>query len=472
MQNVFISTSIPYANSYPHLGFALEIVLADVYARYRRERGDKVFFSTGLDEHGTKIALAAQKRGITPPEFVDDIYKKFSALKQELNLSYDSFIRTTSSRHIRGAQALWELCKKDIYKKEYQGLYCTGCEAFYKEGELKDNICPIHKKKLIEVKEENYFFALSRYEDKLKKIIESDKIKIFPSWRKKEVLNFINQGLDDFSISRPRKRVYDWGIPVPGDESQLMYVWFDALSNYITALGFPDKGGLYQEFWSEKAEKIHVIGKDIMKFHLIYWPAILLSASLPLPDKVYVHGFITVDKEKMSKSLGNVVKPEDVITKYSTDVLRYYLSREIPSYNDGDFSYSRLDQIYSSELVNELGNVVSRIVTMMSREGLSLKKTKERVKGYERYDDEISNFNFSAAMELVRERIKELNEEIDLRVPWKLEGLDKVIVLKDLAINLNKVATLLLPFMPKTAASIKEQLRKGQRTEVLFPRLK
>ena len=327
-----------------------------------------------------------------------------------MNLSFNEFIKTSSEKHKKGAQKLWLLCKKDIYKKNYTGYYCTGCEAFYKNNEFKNNICPYHNRKLVLSKEENYFFNLSKYQDQLIKIIASDQYKIYPDFRKKEVLNFINGGLEDFSISRPKQRTKNWGVRVPEDQDQIMYVWFDALTNYITALGFENNDKKFQDFWLTSKNKFHVIGKDIVKFHAIYWPAMLLSAGLPLPDKLLIHGFITISGQKMSKTIGNIVDPKEYVKRLGTDAFRYYLLKEIPSFNDGDFSYERFKELYNSDLANGLGNLLSRVLNLCEKNKIIYE---ESIKNSVELDNKtsvfIENFEFNNALEHLWKILKKID---------------------------------------------------------------
>jgi methionyl-tRNA synthetase len=362
----YITTAIDYVNASPHLGHALEKVQADVIARYHRISGGKVFYLTGTDENSLKNVKAAREKGISIKELVDENAKKFYQLKKILNLSFDDFIRTTQERHIKGAQKLWLSCQNDIYKKTYKGLYCVGCEEFYKKEELIEGFCPEHKTEPELVEEENYFFKLSKYQEKLKKIIEKNELKIIPETRKNETLSFIEKGLEDICVSRSEKRASGWGIDVPGDRTQKIWVWFDALSNYITAVGFSDDEKKFKEWWPAD---LHVIGKGILRFHAIYWPAILLSAKLPLPRAIFVHGYITVSGQKMSKSLGNIICPFKLVEKYGTDATRYFLLREIPATEDGDFTIEKFEKRYNSDLAKGLGNLVARTMALILKFG-------------------------------------------------------------------------------------------------------
>jgi len=361
--NFYVTTSIPYVNGDPHLGHAMEFIMADVLARSARSQGIPTFFSTGTDEHGGKIAEKAEALGIQPKVFADQISKKFNDLAIKLNISNDKFIRTTDPDHEKRAQEIWLALKDDIYLGKYSGWYCTGDEAFFTEAVVKANngICPAHDRPYEKIEEENYFFKLSKYNQQILESIQSDKFKITPQTRKNEILQVIKDGLEDISISRPKDKI-SWGINVPGDDNQVMYVWFEALLNYITVLGYPD-GDNYQKFWPANYQ---VIGKDILRFHAAIWPGILFSLKLPLPENLYVHGFINVDNQKMSKSLNNSVEPDEIIDKYGVDTFRYYLLRHIPSYSDGDFTWKKLHDAYQNELGNELGNAVQRTAVMIN----------------------------------------------------------------------------------------------------------
>src|SRR3990167_1031566 len=367
--NVYVTASIPYVNASPHLGHALEAVQVDVLARhYRKKLGkDSVYLLWGSEENASKNVEAAEKAKSPVQKFVDKHSKEFYNLKDALNLSFDGFIKTSSVKHKKGAQKLWNLCAKDIYKKKYRGLYCTGCENFYRDKEFKNNICPYHNRDLEIFEEENYFFALSKYQKKLIKLIENDEYRIIPDFRKKEILNFIRSGLEDFSISRPQERTGGWGVSVPNDNTQIMYVWFDALTNYITGLGFESNNLLYKNFWSSSKKRIHVVGKDIIKFHAVYWPAMLLSAGINIPTNLFIHGFITISGQKMSKTIGNIIDPVEIQKQYGTDPLRYYLLREIPTVKDGDFSIRRFEELYNADLANTLGNLISRVTNLCEK---------------------------------------------------------------------------------------------------------
>ncbi|MBU3964262.1 methionine--tRNA ligase, partial [Patescibacteria group bacterium] len=363
----YISTALPYVNSAPHIGFALEIIQADVLARYHRILGDEVFFLTGTDENGLKISLAAEEAGISVEEFAKNNAEKFRELKEILNLSFDDFIRTTEERHIKAVYKLWQECKKDIYKKKYKGLYCVGCERFYKQEELIDGLCPEHKTRPELIEEENYFFKLSKYEEQLKGLIEKDILEVVPQTRKNEVLGFINKGLEDICISRSSERARNWGISVPDDQTQKIWCWFDAVINYISALGYGIDDKNFQQWWQENNNKIHVIGKGILIFHALYWPAALLSAGLSLPNILFVHGYVAVGGQKMSKSLGNIVDPKELVGKYGIDVARYFFLREASPFDDSDFTIEKFEERYNADLAKGLGNLVARVVTLATK---------------------------------------------------------------------------------------------------------
>lgn len=464
MSRFYITTAIPYANSVPHIGFAMEAIQTDCLARYHRMIGDDTYFLTGTDEHGMKIADTAEENGKTPKEHVDEIVALNMDLKKILNLSYDDFIRTTSDRHEAGAKKLWMQLKEagDIYKDTYEGFYCSGCEAYVTEKDLVDGNCPTHKKPVHKFSEENYFFRLSKYSDKIKELIESDTLRIVPNFRKREFLNVVKEGLTDVSFSRP-KTALTWGIPVPDDSSQTMYVWCDALSNYITALDYEHDGELFQKFWPAD---VHVIGKDITRFHAGIWIGMLLSAGLAIPKNIYIHGFITSGGHKMSKSLGNVVSPTDVAEKYGIDPLRYYLLREIPTTDDGDFTYERFEELYNGELANNIGNLVNRVLAMTERyfEG-KVPQVNERdeqlilrvEKFWEDYHNNINDFNLKKAVEEIMSRADDANQYIEEKKPWALAKEDEkklADVLYHLLEMLRHIGYALYPFMPGVSEKI------------------
>lgn len=366
----YLTTAIPYVNAAPHVGFALEMVQADALARFYRLSGDDVRFQAGTDENSIKNVQAADLAGVPVAELVERNAARFLALKESLDLSFDDFIRTsTDARHRRGAERLWRACCEngDIYKRAYRGLYCTGCEQFYKPEELCEDRCPEHGTVPDEIEEENWFFRLSRYGDRLRDLYAHGEIEVVPESRRNEVLAWIEGGLEDFSISRSATRARGWGIPVPGDPDQVIYVWFDALGNYITALGYGTDEAFLSRYWTDAASREHVIGKGISRFHAVYWPAMLLSAGLSAPTRILVHGYVTVEGRKIGKSAGNAIDPIPLAAELGADALRYYLLRHIRSTGDGDFSRALFRQAYESELAGQLGNLAHRVLCMIER---------------------------------------------------------------------------------------------------------
>jgi methionyl-tRNA synthetase len=468
MKPFFITTTIPYVNGDPHIGHALEYVQADTVARAKRVEGRDVHFLTGTDENSLKNVQAAEEVGEPVDEFVAEKAAEFYRLKDSLNISFDDFIRTTEHRHVVGAQKFWQACDpSDIYKKTYQGLYCVGCEMFYTEDELVDGKCPDHLKVPELVEEENYFFKLSRYADQIRELIANDVVRVYPENKKNETLAFIGRGLEDFSISRSRERAHGWGIPVPDDEEQIMYVWFDALTNYITALGYVELADEYQRYWKQGIDRevVHILGKGVARFHLIYWLGMLLSAAVELPTEEYIHGYLTINGQKMSKSLGNVVHPRDLAEKYGTDAVRYYLLGAISPSQDGDFSDDRLVEYYNAHLANGVGNLTSRVLTMVEKyaEGIvparvqdlfSFKNTVADV--YEA----IGTYSFDDAVRLTQSIVGRIDEKISVDKPWERvkagENIDEL--LYALTEGLRQLAVALLPIIPRTAESIFEKM--------------
>lgn len=473
--NFYVTTSIAYTNADPHIGFAMELIYADVLARYARLQKTPTLFSTGTDEHGGKIAEKAAELKLDPKAFTDQISKKFRNLQKALNISNDRFIRTTDASHEQRAQIIWNNLEGDIYKGSYEGWYCTGCEAFAPDAVVRANngICPDHNRPYEKLKEENYFFALSKYAQKIREAIISGEFKIIPESRKNEILNVISDGLEDISISRPKDKI-SWGIPVPDDPSQVMYVWFDALLNYITVLGYPEHAD-FANYWPAN---VQVIGKDILRHHAAMWPGILLGLNQPLPKTLYVHGHITLNGKKMSKSLGNFVTPDEILAKYDADVLRYFLTRHIPSYDDGDFSWERLEEVYNSELANELGNAVQRTLAMIVKyqKGIigNIPKIEHDVA---QYHHAIEDCKFDRALEVVWERVRGLNQYIEEQKPWSIaKSGDEVHLREVLAYQVScllQIADLLEPFMPTTAVKIRHVFDEGvirQAETTLFPK--
>ena len=486
----YVSTTIPYVNARPHIGHALEYVLTDALARYHRRVGDDVFFLTGSDENALTNVQSAEREGIPVAELVARNSARFRALAETLETSFDDFIRTSADpRHAPGVDKLWEACARngDIYQRHYRGLYCVRCELFYREDELVDGLCPIHHIPPEEVEEVNYFFRLSRYADQLEALIASDTLRVVPETRKNEVLSFIRRGLEDFSISRSRERAHGWGIPVPGDPSQVIYVWYDALSNYITALGYGDDGPLYRRYWQENSHRLHVLGKDVIRFHAVYWPAMLLSAGVPLPTTVLVHGFITTGGQKMSKSLGNVVDPAQLVADYGVEPLRYFLLREVSPFADSDFTLERFLRACNTDLADQLGNLLNRTITMIQRYQDGLIPTSGPLTATERtlvalakalpgqVDAAMRGYASNEALAAIWELVGAANRYVAETEPWALAKARKAgdeagdeaghqaatrldTVLYTLAEALRLVAELLTPFLPETAAKIAAQL--------------
>ena len=460
----YITTTIPYTNAPPHMGFALEIVQADVLARWNKIKGKEVFFLTGTDEHGVKNYQTAKKEGLVPQTFVDKNSAYFKELTKKLNISNNYFIRTTDKKvHWPGVIRLWNILyeKGDIYKKKYTGYYCSGCERFITEKELVAGKCPDHPTIKIEyISEENYFFRLSKYSDKIKKLVKKNKLKISPENWKKDFLGLIKDGLQDVSFSRDKKHL-PWGIPVPGDENQVMYVWPDALSNYLTGIGFPDKK--YKKYWPAN---IHVVGKDMLRFHVGIWPGMLLSIGLPLPKEIIVHGFLTINGQKISKSLGNTISPLYLIEKYSEDALRYFLMRNIPFGEDGDFSEKVLVERHNNELANKLGNLVSRVTGLAEKSGV--KKTENRLLkklNFKKIENLVENYEFDKTLNEIFAFIDICNEYIQNKKPWETK--DKKI-LYELLDSIKAVAILLWPFIPSTS----ERIAKHLGFEIKFENIK
>lgn len=458
----YVTTSIPYVNGEPHVGHALEFVMADVLARAARQRGDEVIFSTGADEHGSKVKQTAEKLGLKPEQLADKMTGQFMKLLKELNISNDRFIRTTDPNHEKRAQIVWKALQKDIYKATYTGWYDVKEEEFVPEGKADpERMKPEHPQAYQKLEEENYFLKLSKYNDKILDAIESGAFKIVPETRRNEILAVLKEGLEDISISRPKEKL-DWGVPVPGDSSQVMYVWFEALLNYITVLGYPEHQD-FKEYWPAE---VQVIGKDIIRFHAAIWPGILMGLDVPLPKQLYVHGHITLDGKKMSKSLGNVVAPGEIIGRYGIDAFRYYFLRHIPSYNDGDFSWDAFEAAYNNELANELGNAVQRTAAMIERyqDGI-IGDTPAAEHDSEPIGEAIAECRFDRALDHIWDQVRGLNQYIDTEKPWVIakDG-DKDHLREVLAYQVScllEIAELLTPFLPETAQKIKHIFESG-----------
>lgn len=475
----YLTTSIAYTNSQPHIGYAVELLQADTLARFYTLQNKEVCFVTGTDEHGVKIQKTAQEKGLQPQVFVDQISAQFKKLTEILQITNTDFIRTSDKkRHYPAAQKIWQQLQDagDIYSKTYQGKYCVGCEVFLNDRDLIDNKCPYHHKEPELINEQNYFFCISKYLPIIEQKILQNEIEIVPENRKKEALNILKEAQKeqlDISFSRP-KNILHWGVPIPHDDNQTMYVWCDALTNYISALGYADANSSEQfsKFWPAD---IHIIGKDILKFHAIFWPAMLLSANLPLPKKIFVHGFITVDGQKMSKSLGNVIDPFEVIEKYGTEVTRYYLLKEISPTNDSDFSYQQLEKIYASDLQNGLGNLVARVLTMWenyfpdyqqkptteSLQNIALAEQEQVASFVNNLESYYQTFQLDTILENTSHIIKYLDTYIQIHQPFKLIKNDPIktaAVLYTCLQYITLIGWLIIPFLPKTAEKILQQI--------------
>lgn len=472
LQPIFVTSAIPYVNSEPHLGHALELVQSDALARYQRLRGAELRFTSGTDDNSLKNVRAADAAGTTPGELVARYGAGFRRLAEVLHVAHDDFIHTASdARHAPAVRALWRRCAEqgDVYKKSYRGLYCVGCEHFLRESEVVDGKCPVHREPLEWLEEENWFFRLSRYEPAISSAIHTGQLQILPAERRNEVLQFIAGGLSDFSISRSRARAKGWGISVPGDETQIIYVWFDALANYLSVLGYPNEA-LFQRFWLGSAERWHVIGKDILRFHAVYWPGILLSAGLPLPTSLRVHGFVTADGKKIGKSLGNSVDPFRLVARYGVDAVRYYLLSHLHTTKDSDFSERLLGAAYTAELAGKLGNLLQRVCALVERHDVAIATTnldpvlREVARQVEtRVADAVDAFSLHDALRAIFELVAAANRYIDSRAPWQLAkstsnaaALERC--LSSLVDALKVTARLLPPFLPSTAREISARL--------------
>ncbi|GAB3405961.1 methionine--tRNA ligase [Flindersiella endophytica] len=502
----YVTTSIPYVNADPHIGFSLEIVQADALARHRRLRGDDVRFLTGTDDNSLKNVQAAERQGIPVAELVNTHAVAFEALREPLNLSWDDFIRTSHDpRHRPGVERLWEAAAAsgDLYRKHYEGLYCVGCEAFYEPDELVDGLCPSHGTEPQLVTEENWFFRLSRYEDQLRELYRTGQIRVEPKVRENEVLAFIERGLRDFSVSRSVRRARGWGIPVPGDPSQVTYVWFDALGNYITALDYGDGDGdgseapAFERWWTGSGRQVHVIGKDIVRFHAIYWPAFLLSAGLRLPREIFVHDFLTVNGQKISKSLGNVIDPVALTRTYGTDSLRWWLLSQVPKVGDTDFTLDRLISTANRDLAGGIGNLAQRVATMVHKYRSGVVPAEYADLGLDQgsaplrqtttelprlVDEALAVFDFRSAAAAIVNAITEANRYVESVAPWILAKSERTnldaareldIALRVLVDTIRNISSELTPFVPQLAEKLASRFRADTlpAPEPVFPRI-
>ena len=481
MKKLYITTAIDYVNGDPHLGHAYEKVLADVIARYYRAKlgPEQVRFQGGTDEHGSKNYRAAREAGQDPAPFTARQSQKFYALREKLGVSWDDFIQTSDQeRHWPAAQEMWRRLEAsgDIYKQGYKGLYCEGCEAFKMEREIVGGRCVLHPSRELErVEEENWFFRLSKYQKPLLEHYRKHPEFVWPDYRRTEILNLIESGLEDVSFSRPKSNL-PWGVPVPSDDSQVMYVWCDALTNYISALGFPDETKL-EEWWGEGTEVIHVIGKDILRFHAALWPAMLLSAGLPLPNTIFVHGFIHTSAGKLSKSEGNLLDPFELARRYGPEAVRYFLLSQIPVGQDGEFELDRFEEVYNAALANNLGNLVTRVYSMIDRylDGQAPSGKVALTQRGPSPDELMASFKLDDFCRAILELSDGVNKALERSEPWKqtsgAEAQRQSLGSAHLAVQ--EIGRLLGPFLPETSERIKSFVKDG-RVELqppLFPRL-
>ncbi|GAA2757281.1 methionine--tRNA ligase [Actinopolymorpha rutila] len=516
----YVTTSIPYVNADPHLGFALELVQADVLARHRRLRGDQVRFQSGTDDNALKNVQAAERAGVPTQDFVDAHATAFERQREVLDLSYDDFLRTSRDpRHRPGAERLWRACADagDLYRKHYEGLYCVGCEQFYAEDELADGLCPQHETRPQLVSEENWFFRLSRYQQQLLDLYASGRLRIEPAVRANEMRAFVEAGLTDFSISRSVARARGWGVPVPGDPSQVMYVWWDALGNYLTGLDYGDgpDAPAFRTWWrgegAAETRRVHVVGKDILRFHAIYWPAMLLSAGLPLPTEILVHDFLTANGRKLSKSLGTVVDPVQLTEDYGTDALRWWLTARVPKVGDTDFTLDRLVDVANQDLAGGIGNLTQRVVSMVHRYRAGVVPVVSAVPDGpvdperddvrqdsagtalldeanalpDRIDEALAAFDLRAATRAVRAVVAQANRYVEDTTPWTLAKAERTgdpdagrrldVVLGVLTAAVRAIGAELAPFVPTLAERVLTQAgAPGERLPdpvAVFPRL-
>jgi methionyl-tRNA synthetase len=482
-KKLYITTAIPYVNGTPHIGNALDYLLADIWTRYQKQQGKEVRFQVGTDEHGNKIAAKAAENGLDPKAYTDQMYGNFEALMKKMNASYTDFIRTTDPHHIGAVQYIWQKLQPYIYKGSYEGWYCQGCESFVtdKEATANNGICPDHNQPYQRLSEDNYYLKASAFTDTVREAIETGRMQIVPDFRKKEFLELIKDGLQDVSISRPKKNL-TWGVPVPGDPEQIMYVWIDALANYITILGYPDKEG-WQDFWPAD---VQVIGKDILRFHAGIWPAMLLGLELSLPKKLLVHGFVNVGGAKMSKTVGNVVDPNKIIDEYGLDAFRYFFARHIPTQDDGDFTWEKFESAYNTELGNDLGNLISRVASMVSRyQSGVIGDDSQADHDMKPYFDAMNSLQFDQALDDVWGTIRALNKYIEMVKPWEIAKTRETDpeaaahlseVLGHAVGTLIQVGHQLAPFLPNTAEVIQRTFGSGVIVPIeaaggLFPKI-
>lgn len=472
----YITTTLPYVNAEPHIGFASEIILADSRARFEKLLGKEVVFNTGTDEHGLKIWQKAQESGIDTQKYVDEYAAKFDELKEILNLSYTNFIRTTDEGHKKAAQEIWRRADVNgyIYKKKYKVKYCVGCEMEKTDSELVDGYCPLHPGKELEIiEEENYFFKFSALQEKLLELYKKNSDFVVPQKRFNEIKSFVERGLEDFSISRLKSKM-PWGVPVPGDEAQVMYVWFDALTNYISTLGWPDNRENFGKFWGtiDDPNAIQIAGKDNLRQQSAMWQAMLLAADLPTSKHIFINGFIGIDGQKMSKSLGNVISPKEMVERFGIDGTRYLLLTKGTFGEDNDISWEKMTTKYNADLANGLGNLTSRVIKLSENLNLEIGK-RENI-----FDKEniklIDNFDLDKVLENIWKIVAEDNKYIEDNKPWELAKNDKVkfeAVMQKLLDDLYLISQMLIPFLPETAKKIKQAFETKERV-ILFERIR
>jgi methionyl-tRNA synthetase len=481
-KKLYIATAIPYVNGTPHIGNALDYLLGDIWTRYQMQNGHQVRFQVGTDEHGNKIAAKAAELGITPKAYTDSTYLNFESLMKKVGTSYTDFVRTTDDHHVASVQYIWEQLKPYIYKGSYTGWYCVGHEAFFtdKEVQATGGVCPDHQTPYEQVSEDNYFFKTSAFTDQIRNALNDGTMQIYPDFRKLEFLDLIKDGLADVSVSRPKKNL-TWGIPVPGDPEQIMYVWLDALANYITVIGYPDRPE-WQEYWPAD---VQVIGKDILRFHAGIWPAMLLGLGLALPRKLLAHGFVNIGGAKISKTVGNVIDPNEIIDNYGLDAFRYFFSRHIPTLDDGDFTWEKFEDAYNNELANDLGNLIQRVAGMLMKyQAGVIGESHQTEHDMSAYHDAMEGLEFNKAIDEVWNMVRSLNQYIDNVKPWVVaKGIGKdpesephlAEILAHCAGALVQIGDLLQPFLPTAAKKIQGIFESGvvnlPAEGVLFPKI-
>lgn len=468
MNKFYITTTLPYVNAEPHLGFAMEIVQADIIARYHALIGDEVIFNTGTDEHGIKIYRAALAQDKNPQDYVDEYAKKFDSLKEAFNLSYTNFIRTSNPDHKKAAQEFWKRClaNEDIYKKNYKIKYCVGCELEKTDSELVDGHCPLHPNLEIEIiNEENYFFKFSKYQQPLLDLYEKNPQFVLPDFRLHEIKEFVSNGLQDFSISRLKEKL-PWGVEVPDDPKQVFYVWFDALVNYISTLGWPENEAKFKEFWPGT----QIAGKDNLRQQSAMWQAMLMSAGLPNSKQIIIHGFITSDGQKMSKSLGNVIEPFELVKKYGTDAMRFFIAHELNTFEDNDVTLQRIHDSYNANLANGLGNLVSRVAKLCETNDISASEIEQSFDP--KMEQHLKEYKFNEALNHIWEEITNADKLINEKKPWTLSKEDVKPVLENLVKQIQHIGFNLQPFLPETSEKILKQFSgKIKAQNPLFPRI-